>query len=174
MSNDIKCLGGIFMAIAAGEKMYASDILNLTFFPKGTILTFSTEAYNATSAEFKNIWKICNGTGSTPNLVNKFLRGAGSSGTTGGADSVQLAKENLPKHGHEIDDPGHTHNIGYYGQGSHSGSYSLQDNKISELHTNKDLTGISIKDTFPSQTEYARAFSIVPSYYTVIYIMKIA
>jgi hypothetical protein len=83
--------------------MYAADILNLTFFPKGTILTFSTEAWNnATNPGFKDIWKICDGRNGTPNLVNIFLRGSSSSGATGGAnsDSVTLTANNLPSHIH--------------------------------------------------------------------------
>jgi hypothetical protein len=91
------------MVIEAGQKMYAADILNLTFFPKGAILTFSTEAWNnATNPGFKDIWKICDGQNGTPNLVNMFLRGGSSSGATGGADSrsVTLTTNNLPAHGH--------------------------------------------------------------------------
>jgi hypothetical protein len=88
--------------------MYAADILNLTFFPKGTILTFSSTAWSATSTEFKNIWKICNAANHTadpniPDLTNKFLRGAESSGATGGADNqnVTLTASHLPSHNHE-------------------------------------------------------------------------
>jgi hypothetical protein len=95
------------MTIARGEPMLATDILNLTFFPKGTILTFSSTAWSATSVEFKNIWKICNAANhavdpTIPDLTNKFLRGADSSGTTGGADSrsVTLTNNNLPSHSH--------------------------------------------------------------------------
>ncbi|MDR1323239.1 MAG: hypothetical protein LBK68_02255 [Candidatus Margulisbacteria bacterium] len=88
--------------IKSGERLVATDITDLTFFPKGTILTFSSEAYNATSAAFKEIWKICNGTNNTPNLVNKFLRGSTTSGTTGGADSVTLAEKHIPVHSHGL------------------------------------------------------------------------
>jgi hypothetical protein len=87
--------------------MLASDINNLTFFPKGTILTFSTTAWGATSAEFKTIWKICNAANhaedtAIPDLTDKFLRGAASPDTTGGADSssVSIAAANLPVHSH--------------------------------------------------------------------------
>jgi hypothetical protein len=91
---------GIFMTIKTGEKMYAADILNLTFFPKGAILTFSTEAWNnATNPGFKDIWKVCDGQNGTPNLVNMFLRGADSSGATGGG-TVALLAANLPSHNH--------------------------------------------------------------------------
>jgi hypothetical protein len=100
--------GGIYMTIKTGEKMYAADILNLTFFPKGTILTFSTEAWNnATNPGFKDIWKVCNAANhaadpAIPDLTNVFLRGADSSGTTGGADSgsVTLNTTHLPEHNH--------------------------------------------------------------------------
>ena len=83
------------MTIATGQPMLAADILDLTFFPKGTILTFSSTAWSATSANFKTIWKICNAANhaadaNVPDLTNKFLRGAESSGTNGGADSVTL------------------------------------------------------------------------------------
>jgi hypothetical protein len=89
--------------------MYASDILNLTFFPKGAILTFSSAAWSATSAEFKNIWKICNAANhaidaNIPDLTNRFLRGGETSDFTtgGGADSrsVTLQTVNLPSHSH--------------------------------------------------------------------------
>jgi hypothetical protein len=108
LNLEYKHKGGIFMTIAIGEKMYAADILNLTFFPKGTILTFSSTAWGTTSAEFKNIWKICNAANHTadpnniPDLTGKFLRGAESSGTEAGADSqsVTLTTDNLPSHNH--------------------------------------------------------------------------
>jgi hypothetical protein len=93
------------MTIKTGEKMYASDILNLTFFPKGAILTFSSAAWSATSAEFKNIWKVCNAANhaadpTIPDLTNVFLRGAESSGATGGADSQSVTAAQLPAHNH--------------------------------------------------------------------------
>jgi hypothetical protein len=96
------------MTIATGEKMYAADILNLTFFPVGAILIFSSAAWNAASAGFKNIWKVCNAANHAanpiiPDLTNRFLRGADSSGATGGADSqsVTLTADNLPTHHHD-------------------------------------------------------------------------
>jgi hypothetical protein len=97
------------MTIATGQPLLASDINNLTFFPKGAILTFSSTAWGATSAEFKNIWKICNTANhqadpNVPDLTNRFLRGGASSDFTtgGGADSrdVILAETNLPSHKH--------------------------------------------------------------------------
>ncbi|GBR73360.1 phage tail fiber protein [Candidatus Termititenax aidoneus] len=100
------------MAIAAGERMYASDINNLTFFPIGTILQFSGSEYtrltNARTADNEVIWTLCNGIDvngiTVPNLVDKFLRGAASSGTVAGADSqsVTITSANLPAHTHGV------------------------------------------------------------------------
>ncbi|MDR1114137.1 MAG: hypothetical protein LBL50_03505 [Candidatus Margulisbacteria bacterium] len=98
------------MAIATGEKMYASDILDLIFFPKGAILIFSSTAWSATSQNFKTIWKVCDTANhqadpdNVPDLTDRFLRGGSSSDFTigGGADSrsVTLQTANLPSHNH--------------------------------------------------------------------------
>jgi hypothetical protein len=99
--------------------MLAADILNLTFFPKGTILTINSTAWSNASAAFKTIWKICDGQNGTPNLTGRFLRGGASSGTTGGADSVTLTASHVPI-------PAHTHTFSGTSSGgtSHTHAYS--------------------------------------------------
>jgi microcystin-dependent protein len=72
-------------------------------------------------------WALCDGTGGTPNLVDRFILGVSYSeepGTTGGDNSITLAVENLPahahgagslaaasdgSHSHSVTDPGHRH-----------------------------------------------------------------
>jgi microcystin-dependent protein len=130
------------MTIQQGEKMYAADILNLTFFPKGALLIFSSAAWSATSAEFKNIWKVCNAAnhaidGFVPDLTNKFLRGAESSGATGGSNSgsanVTLTATSLPAHSHPLsgttlttssESQGHTHTVTAVGSISGNGTHT--------------------------------------------------
>ncbi|MDR1324067.1 MAG: hypothetical protein LBK68_06500 [Candidatus Margulisbacteria bacterium] len=100
------------MVIKTGEPLLASDINDLTFFPKGAILTFSNVAWSATSAKFKTIWKICDTANhqadpnNVPDLTKRFLRGGSSSDFTtgGGADSrdVILQTTNLPSHNHGV------------------------------------------------------------------------
>jgi hypothetical protein len=99
--------------------MVADDILNLTFFPKGTILTFNSTAWSNASAAFKTIWKICDGQNGTPDLSGRFLRGGASSGVTGGADSVTLTAGHVPI-------PAHTHTFSGTSSGgtSHTHAYS--------------------------------------------------
>jgi hypothetical protein len=165
----------LYTKIESGERLVATDITDLTFFPKGTILTFSSEAWGATTPEFKNIWKICNGQNGTPDLRNKFLCGAESSGNTGGG-TANLVKENLPKHSHTITDNGHTHDI-YVSNNSagHGIAYeSATPGAYGTYNTNSAKTGISIDESFPGQGEYSKPFDVIPAYYTVIYIMKVA
>ena len=161
------------MVIAKGSPMLAEDINNLTFFPKGTILTFSSTAWNATSAEFKNIWKICNAANHTadntiPDLTDKFLRGGTSSGATGGGKK-QLSADELPSHTHTITDNGHTHTTPSYDEagigGIATGAYKESD---MSGQTNSSKTGIQISSYFKNNM-----FDIIPAYYTVIYIVKV-
>ena len=209
------------MAIKTGEKMVATDITDLTFFPKGTILTFSSEAWNGTSSAFKNIWKICDGTDSrTPNLTNQFLRGGASSGTTGGG-SITIGSGNLPAHTHaigshthtftpsgsivsgggehthsksDVDDPGHTHAMYSNSVNNATGSGARLGTSNQNFSTQRAVTDISIKSSGThshnftgvegtsdvgsgntgNNTTTGTAISVVPSFYTVIYIMKVA
>jgi hypothetical protein len=181
--------GGIFMTralhaeVKSGERLVATDITDLTFFPRGTILTFSSEAYSATSAAFKNIWKICDGTNGTPDLVNKFLRGGTASGTTGGADN-QTVNVPLKNHRHIFTGDNVQGTFGDFkavsGDGcsgpfsvaKHTGgSHDSNSSGASRINFSMTPSGtISPEgDANPSIT-----VSTVPSYFTVIYIMKMS
>ena len=66
--------------------------------PKGVIVMWS-----GTLATIPAGWALCDGTNGTPDLQNKFIRGATTAtlpGTKGGADTVTLATTNLPSHAH--------------------------------------------------------------------------
>jgi hypothetical protein len=174
------------MTVATGQPMLASDILDLTFFPKGAILTFSSEAWNNASADFKKQWHICDGTNGTVNLVDRFPRGSGSTtGTIGGTDTAQV-----PYHTHTVSDSGHTHSINDPGH-SHSlrVSYAEADQKAGylldassasyyyDVTTTSSGTGISIKSSGSNisvQPAGLAAADNRPAFTTVIFIQKIA
>jgi hypothetical protein len=148
----------LYAKVEQGERLVATDITDLTFFPKGTILTFSSEAWSATSAAFKTIWKICNGQNGTPDLRNKFLRGGDNSGAAGGADSqtVTLTVDNLPSHKHK--GVAQAYYLAPYGS----------NNRVAWEGVNYER--------YTENTGGNQPFTVntVPSHYTVIYIMKVA
>jgi hypothetical protein len=99
------------MVVEQGKPMLASDILNLTFFPVGSILMM-----DGSWQDGRGGWYICDGRdtphGQTPDLKGIFIRGGTSSGVTGGSNAslnISLDASNLPSHKHGIKDVTHTH-----------------------------------------------------------------
>jgi hypothetical protein len=92
----------LYTEVKSGERLVATDITDLTFFPRGTILPFSSAAWDETSSDFKKIWKICDGQNGTINLVGRFIRGGAYAnyGATGGTDDQTLSANNIPSHTH--------------------------------------------------------------------------
>jgi hypothetical protein len=88
------------MTIAYGSKVLISDFLNLTFFPKGTVLM-----YHGAWTDNKTIpgWYSCSSPLSNmTNMMNRFIRGASgnSSGGTGGSNNITVSS--VPKHTHPV------------------------------------------------------------------------
>jgi hypothetical protein len=84
------------MTIARGEPLLASDMLDLTFFPIGTILMYDGTNWS----NGRGGWYICDGANGTPDLRDKFIKGTGSLFNTGGSNTLTAAM--LPKHIHSI------------------------------------------------------------------------
>lgn len=150
-------------------------ITNNNFVPKGTIVMWS-----GTTAPTG--WAICDGTNGTPDLRNRFVVGAGTSytaGSTGGNSSVTLTTANLPPHTHggTTDSSGlHNHetvatddggrNDGTTAQGGQLYQQNGYNTKDAGAHTHTFTT-----TTTPNAT--STAFSILPPYYALAYIMKL-
>ncbi|GBR74635.1 hypothetical protein NO1_1778, partial [Candidatus Termititenax aidoneus] len=169
---------------------------NLGFFPKGTILAFSKDAWDAKDSAFKAIWKVCDGTNNTPNLVGRFLRGAEyPAGSTGGADSqsVTLETKHMPRHSHTFSGDTASDSIDLIGvyTGNHA-TYNGTIFKVEQISNtnnshhnsgNDDRLKISFSMTPSgaiSETGGSNisgkgdtfAVNTAPGYYAVIYIMK--
>ena len=68
--------------------------------PTGGIIMWSGSIANIPAA-----WALCDGSGGTPDLRNRFIVGAGSTypvDATGGADTVALSQNQMPSHGHSF------------------------------------------------------------------------
>ena len=122
---------------------------------------------------------LCDGNNNTPDLRNKFVVGASSSGNTtypglsvdaegGSADSVVVT------HNHGVSDSGHDHNL-LYNHGSFGGSSGAVTPRSGNTpvtpgisgRISSESTGISINDEGVSGTN-----KNLPPYYALCYIMK--
>lgn len=165
------------------------------YMPRGGIILWS-----GSIATIPTGWVLCDGTNSTPDLRNRFVVGAGSTysvGETGGSTSVTLVAANLPPHAHSgSTDAGgshshsmqsagsHTHNLwvdndsaGAFGGGPRPYRREYRDSDQIEAagdHTHTINAGGSHSHSFTTGNGpgTSTAFSILPPYYALAYIMK--
>ncbi|MDR2429141.1 MAG: hypothetical protein LBD62_04975 [Candidatus Margulisbacteria bacterium] len=91
----------VYDAIQAVNAALAKAMSDTEILPVGTILAMSASSWTNAGTAFKNKWKVCDGTGGTPDLRGRFLRGGTSSdAATGGANSVTLTENHIPSHTH--------------------------------------------------------------------------
>ncbi|MDR1453498.1 MAG: hypothetical protein LBJ25_05950 [Candidatus Margulisbacteria bacterium] len=169
----------------------AADIL-----PKGTILAMNASSWINAGAAFQSKWHVCDGTGGTPNLTGRFLRGGtASDNPIGGADSQSfgIGTNNLPAHNHTFSGVTATGRLPCYGslhyrdQGAYgrapSGVFregSVKNGYVVGFNKWFDEPGLEFSMTPQgsvtgggSATPSQITIGTVPNYYTVIYIMKV-
>jgi microcystin-dependent protein len=173
------------MVITGGAEMVASDMTNLTMLPKGTILMFDGGSW--VDNQTMSGWYKCNGQKingkQTPDLVDRFIRGATSSGLTGGSTAGQkitLTAANIPSHAHGIIDAKHSHTVSLHGRhGRKSAADSPAWDSGDVFHSTASKTLDAHKSGLANQTNGTgksnpASFEVIsmPNYYTVIYIIK--
>ena len=137
--------------------------------PMGIIVMWSGSTSNVPAG-----WVLCNGTNGAPNLMDRFIVGAGSTYTTGGtgngtggSNTVTLSVGNLPSHTHTVPDhthtvpnhthstpdhthtiydPGHFHGRGAYNYGVSADIGNALGGYVQETNTYSATTGISINN----------------------------
>lgn len=141
------------------------NVTNAGVIPSGGIIMWSGAA-NA----IPNGWVLCDGQGSTPDLRNRFVIGAGDTfavdATGGSANAVVV------EHTHTLTDPGHSHSYSRAEsivQGSAETSSQQQKHNIDygTNTTQSQFTGISVNTEGESGTD-----KNLPPYYALCYIMK--
>ena len=166
--------------------------------PGGWIICDGVQRTNGTDGRYNSLITMGIGSGTAnvnytpPNLTGKFLYGSSNTGqlnATGGSSTVTLAVANLPKHTHSgtTGNPSsnlvHSHAENYltsYG-GSQNGYSGVTGNtrasttpiSVAIASTNNSAMNHSHTFTTTAQTGVGTAFSIMPSYLTVNWIIKI-
>lgn len=145
-------------------------------FCDGTAVSRSTYAH--LFSIISTIFGVGNGTTTfnVPNTSGKVVRGVNATYTlasTGGADTVTLAANQLPNHGHTITDPTHFHNAVGLGTG-YTAADGGNGNRASIAPTAAASTGITIADSLllagVQVTQVAT--SLVNPYIAINYIIK--
>jgi hypothetical protein len=154
--------------------------------PIGTILMYDGAGWqdNITLPGWYSCTMANNNLNLTPNLEDKFIKGKGSKANTGNGQ-MTLGKQHLPAHSHSITDKEHNHaapkSAGEDGSISTypNGTYFIYDSVriggenswTTTPSVNKSYTGIiSTNDN----TGGGQPFDVLPSYYSVIYIKRVA
>jgi len=125
-------------------------------------------------------WVLCDGTGSTPDLRNMFVIGAGSTysiGNTGGSkDAIVVSHTHTATS--TVTDAGHTHtsNAGVHGNlGTEAGPFSSYAGygsiAPSPATINSATTGISVSTTNATAGSSGTNANL-PPYYALAFIMK--
>jgi hypothetical protein len=142
-------------------------------FPSGGIIMWSGSVANIPSG-----WHLCNGSNGTPNLLDRFVIGAGSTygvGATGGSkDAVVVAHSHTATSTSSVSDPGHAHAYTRYAnQLVQSGSATPCWNGESSQSTSVATTGISVStSTTVNSAGSSGTNANLPPYYALCFIMK--
>jgi microcystin-dependent protein len=145
--------------------------------PCGTIVMWYGD-----SKSLPDGWFICDGKNGTPNLVDRFIVGAGSHykpGDAGGQDSVQLTTDELPAHSHggtTLPAGSHTHAYGLdTGSGGETDVEDYNPTGSKNLRNRWVNTSAASDHAHPFSTNSVGGGKPIdnrPAYYAVYFIMK--
>lgn len=166
----------LYLASSSAVKVQVDSAYIHSMVPYGTILLYSGLVANIPAG-----WQLCDGTNSTPNLLNQFIIGAslddsGQARTsiTGAYTKIGGSKnEIMASHTHGITEPnsgqGHRHQVTWnYGIDGAGGQFALDSGSTLVSGTEVATTDITIDNAGESGTD-----KNLPPFYALAYIMKI-
>ena len=159
-------------AMAVSNTQLATTAFVQQFIPLGIITLW----YGSTGS-IPSGWYLCNGSNGTPNLVDRFVVGAGSTYAVNAAGGSPNAA--LVSHTHTasttVTDPGHLHAIGQSYNIAPQGSGSEiagQSQATAVKNTQTATTGVSASTTISTAGGVSNDMNL-PPYYALCYIMKL-
>ena len=160
-----------------------------TFVGNGTIPVGGIIMWSGTDGNIPSNWALCNGSNGTPNLIDKFIVGRGSSyaadSTGGSADAI------VPTHTHTATGGSHGHPVRHSTQATGavtadaSGGYILDNTGVQDFAANNSAPGstsgdqigqsgsLSLTAAAPAGSESVTDKNL-PPYYAIAYIMRIS
>lgn len=158
-----------------------ASLLGDTFGSKasGTIPVGGIIMWSGSIASIPTGWSLCNGSNGTPNLLDRFIVGAGSgysvAGTGGSADAT------LVSHSHTatstVSDPGHSHTWqrqdAQNDVGERPWPASNNDCILTTVNTGVSATGITVATTISTEGSSATNANL-PPYYALAFIMRVS
>jgi len=157
--------------IATYDDIYGilGTIPSVTPIPSGVITMWSGSVGSVPSG-----WNLCDGTNGTPNLVNRFVVGAGSTysvGSTGGStDAIVVSHTHTATS--VVTDPGHLHSYTTSNLTIDANNGGNRAGASTTLNTASATTGITVATT-NSSTGTSGTNANLPPYYALAYIMKL-
>ncbi len=213
--NQTHAVGGSDHTAGSWKVFYSGgtgEVIELALGASGTVLTSSGASsapsfaapeaipagvivmWSGTLATIPSGWSLCDGTGGTPDLRSRFVKGAPAStnpGGTGGSSTTSLTISNLPAHDHGSVGS-HSHSGSSGSGGSHSHTYTAPANaqnlalgavNASIVSSPGSSTGSAGSHSHSvsvssggghthSSVGSGTAFNHEPAYYELAYIMK--
>lgn len=177
LTNDINSKDAALRTLIE-QKTTSSSVI----FVSGMIMMWSGAANAIPSG-----WALCDGKNGRPNLIDKFVLGAGGIYTPkGGAisQSITLEEENLPRHSHSgstYSAGSHSHKIthrGFYdckGNEKRSMSFNTIDNDPVTASFTCSTEGNHTHDFVTDYTGSGKSFTVntMPPYYALCFIIKL-
>ena len=159
-----------------GGTMTASNLVGFGTIPVGGIILWS-------GTSVPSGWALCDGQNGTPDLRGRFVLGSGSGtgltprtpGQTGGSETHTNTVAEMASHSHNVIDPGHAHTFAAHGREAGGWNYgAIQttdrgvDRPAESGEINLATTGITLAPSGLSQ-----AYTLMPPYYVLAYIMRV-
>jgi microcystin-dependent protein len=167
--------GAALVPYSEGGTTYSASVTQVvslaSSIPSGGIILWSGAANAIPSG-----WLLCDGNNSTPNLVDRFVVGAGTVspavGTTGGSKDAIVVS-----HSHTATDSGHAHAMIGVGsaRGKQSALLGVLDSSLfsSTTNSNKGNSQIGAANITVAAAGQSGTNANLPPYYALCYIMKV-